>query len=241
MSVADEILYSPDESATGVAATTAAPEARDGETAIIADADAVTHLDQLAWSDEPDTDDFTEHPVEPRQSSWLHTAVIGVGILVAGLVVADGVGLLRHADHASTTTATTTADPWTTEAEALLATPAQNAPLAAPPTTTEVTAPPVTITHAKPAFAPTPAEDQAVLNNITGMGYRIAADRTWVISEAQESCRLTRQGERARQVDETLMAAYGSDLDNADGSAVSPTVSSTIVSSAAVQAYANCY
>jgi len=54
MSVADDqTVCAPDESATGIVTDDIAVGAASDETLLIAPADAVTHLDQLAWT-EPD-------------------------------------------------------------------------------------------------------------------------------------------------------------------------------------------
>jgi hypothetical protein len=233
--------------------TMAAPEAPEGETTIIADADAVTHLD-LAWSDEQDVIPYPDTgTVDVAESgrSWLLAVGIGAAILAAGLVVADGVGLLHHADYAATTPATTTAEPWPA---AVLAAPTQTAPPVTetpPPVTIIAPAPTVTQTpnpravyptprHTKPPFAPTDDQDDAVLANIRSYGYHITGSAA-VISEAHESCRLTRQGERAREVDETLAAEHDDPPITLDAEPVGGSIGATIISSAAVLEYANCY
>jgi hypothetical protein len=105
MSVADEILYSP-ESATGVAATTAAPEAADGETAVIAPSDAVT---PLAWSlEEEVASDVVPYAVEvdAADTGW-RWAVAVLAVIGAALAVVMSVFLLRAHEGPQTMPTTT--------------------------------------------------------------------------------------------------------------------------------------
>jgi hypothetical protein len=253
----DQTMARPDDSATGIVTTDtmAAPEAVDGETAIIAPADAVTHLD-LAWSDEQDVVpypptgavqvDADAEATTPH--SWPSTVITAGSILVGAAILAVICAGIFGGHTDTTTTTTTTADPWPTAP--WIAAPTQTAPpvtvtpppvtvMAAPPTITETPAAPTR--HVKPAFAPTPAEDQAVVMYITGLGYRIT-DPAVVISDAQESCRLSRSGERAREVDDTLQAENRiANLIILDGTPVDARSAMVTISSAAVLEYANCY
>jgi hypothetical protein len=221
----DQTMCAPDDSETGVVVaddTMAGTEAAEGETAIIAPADAVNELRQLAWStEEPETDDFND--IEVHRRSWLQTAVIGVGILAAGLVVADGVGLLHHADHATTTTAT----PWTTD---VLATPTYTPPLAdtAPPVT--LVPPPVTVMAIPStmtqtiapnprAVFPTPAPRTGVAAFTKGIEQAPASEPMPPISAAlidgYEVCNRMSAGQSRRDIENTLAAEHGMDFGSA--------------------------
>jgi hypothetical protein len=113
MSVADDqTLCSPDNSATGVAATMAAPETADGETAVIAAADAVT---PLAWSleEEVASEDVVPYPdtdaveAPPGDTGW-GWAVVVLAVMGASLAVVVSVSMLRGAHEASQAMTTTT-------------------------------------------------------------------------------------------------------------------------------------
>lgn len=234
---------------------TAVGAASDDTLLIAPHADAVTHLQ--AWSQETVPDDLVPYPstgtvVTPvtlsrdRHWSWPLTIVIAVGFVVAPALVVAGV---EPTPTVSTSESPTTHEPLSCPVGTKPGA-AGNCDVAEPLPPVTVVPPPVTITaapptvtqtidpapgpvipptaHAKPAFAPTPAEDQAVLDHLTSLGK--VTDPALVISEAHESCQLTQQGERARQVDETLMAEHGMDR----------TVASLISSTATLE-YANCY
>lgn len=161
----DQTLRAPDEVATGIVAsddTMAAPdESAADETAVIAPADAVTHLDQLAWSDEAASDDPVPYPatgaieVDAGESSW-GPAVAFFAATVAALAVVVWCGFRPHEAHDAQAMATTTAAPThqplgcpaattpDSSDDCKLVDPAPTIPPSTPVTSRE--APPVTIT-----------------------------------------------------------------------------------------------
>jgi Protein of unknown function (DUF732) len=118
MSIADDqTLSAPDESATGAAATMAAPETADSETAVIPPSNAVT---PLAWSLEeevasedvvPYSDTGTVEVAQSGRSWWLAVGIGTAVLATAGLITFDAVLVHHHSDNSRVSAEPTTHEP----------------------------------------------------------------------------------------------------------------------------------
>jgi Protein of unknown function (DUF732) len=223
MSVADDqTLYASDDSATGAAATMAAPETADGQTAVIAPADAVT---PLAWSMEEEvaSEDVVPYPdtgtVTPsRRNNWPWP------LTVAGV------------DRAPTPVSTSEESP-TTSTHEPLSCPVGTTPGAGndcdvaeplPPVT--VTPPPVTVTAAPPTVTqtldpapgpvlpPTPARTGVAAFNL-GISNAPPGDTmpsaATALDYGYEACNMIAAGQPRMTIEDTLASEHGLDFASA--------------------------
>jgi hypothetical protein len=227
----DQTLCAPNESDTGIVAsddTMAAPEVVDGETAIIADGDAVAHLDQLAWSDEQDAILFPDTgSVEVAQSgrSWWLAVGIGAAVLAtAGLIMFDAV-LLHHSGSRVSGQTTTPTRGSLIEITQPLGAPASTvtapAPVTVVPPAVTVMAIPPTITQTIApnlrAVFPTPAPRKIGIALFDqGIAEAPPSDRMPSTAEAlangREACTLL-DGQTRTQTDDVLAAEHFSAFD----------------------------
>jgi hypothetical protein len=226
MSDADETLYAHDDSATGVAATMAAPETADGETRVIAASDAVT---PLAWSPEEPQDDVVPFPdtaaVEvDADQAWSWT-VVALALTAASLAVVSVSVLPAHAHDAQGSQTSTAAAP---TRGALIE-------ITEPPST--VAAPPVTVTEAPPtvtqtvlapgpAVIPTPSprtgvdtmqSDPAAFQR--GIANAPPSDpmpsAALVLDDGYEACNQIAAGQPRMTIEDALAAEHGLDFGSA--------------------------
>jgi hypothetical protein len=211
----DQTSSAPDESATGVAATMAAPETADGQTAVIAPSDAVT---PLAWSqEEVASEDVIPYPdtgaveAPPGDTGW-GWAVVALALAGASLAVVMSVSVLRAHAHDAQSQTTTAAAP---TRGALIE-------ITEPPST--VAAPTVTITEA-PSTAPvkrptwaTPPDDMFItLLSQTADGWTVpASDRARTIAEGRNVCTQLRAGTSSQAIIDTTAARQGLSWDSAN-------------------------